>query len=105
MAFYSFNLLGLALKARPKTKALFASFLALVISVASGDASDGYSLQHFLYAAREIKATDAIEKTPGSLTCLGSAVSRCLNLGFWTGRQGGVGGTGLPLCRPNAELQ
>jgi hypothetical protein len=49
----------------------------------------------------KIKVTDAIKKTPGSLTCLGSAVSRCLNLGFWTARQGVSGIGGLPLCRPN----
>jgi hypothetical protein len=37
---------------------------------------------------RRRNRTDAIKKTPGSLTCLGSAVSRGLNLGFWTARQG-----------------
>ena len=44
----------------------------------------------------KIKVTDAIKKTPGSLTCLGSAVRRCLNLGFWTARQGV---SGMGVCR------
>jgi hypothetical protein len=45
---------------------------------------------------RRRNRTDAIKKTPGSLTCLGSAVSRGLNLGFWTARQGV---SGMGVCR------
>jgi hypothetical protein len=30
---------------------------------------------------------------------LAGSLSRCLNLGFWAGRQRGVGGTGLLLGR------
>jgi hypothetical protein len=54
-SFLLINLLGLALKARPTRKALFVSFFSLVILVASGDASVGYSLQHFLYAAGKLR--------------------------------------------------